>query len=302
MPQAQANGLTLEYETAGDPRHPPLLLIMGFSCQLVMWPDALVRGLAEAGFHVIRFDNRDIGLTTKLDKLGVPNVMEMFMHAMARQPVSAPYLLDDMAADTVGLLDALGIRDAHVAGASMGGMIAQLVAAKHPARVRSLISIMSTTGNPDLPQAKPEAAAALITPPANLERETLIAHGAKIFDIIGSPGYPAPLEERRAVIARQVDRNYHPAGVARQLAAILASPPRNALLKSVTAPTLVLHGADDPLIPVEAAHDTAKSIPGAKLTIVPGMGHDFTTALSPVLVREIAGFCRGVEAQRKAAE
>jgi pimeloyl-ACP methyl ester carboxylesterase len=302
MPQAQANGITIEYESFGRASDPTILLIMGFSAQMTMWPVAFCKGLAERGFRVIRFDNRDIGKSTHLTQLGTPDVPEAMMKLMSGQPFTAPYQLEDMAKDSTALLDALGIDSAHIVGASMGGMIAQIVAAKHPKHTRSLVSIMSTTGNRSLPQAKPEAMAAITTPPASDSREDRIAAGMKAWRVIGSPGYPATDAELRDSITASVDRvPYEPTGVARQLVAIVAATPRNEILKNVTCPALVIHGADDPLIPVEGGKDTAASIPGAKLTIVPGMAHDFTDALVPIYLEHVGGFVTQVERARKAA-
>ncbi|MBS0272885.1 MAG: alpha/beta hydrolase [Proteobacteria bacterium] len=296
MPQVKANGINIEYESFGRASDPALLLIMGFSAQMTMWPTALCKGLAAKGFRVIRFDNRDIGLSSHLSQFGAPNIGEAMMKAMSGQPVDAPYLLDDMAKDTVGLLDALGIQHAHIVGASMGGMIAQIVAAKYPEHTISLTSIMSTTGRRDLPQAKPEAMAALTTPPASDSREDRIAQGMKTWRVIGSPRFAATDEELRATVVAAVDRSpYDPAGIGRQLLAIMASPPRNDILKNVRAPAQVIHGEADPLVPMEGGKDTAGSIPGAKLHLVPGMAHDFTNALVPVYLRLIGDFVQGVE-------
>ncbi len=302
MPQAKANGLTLEYETFGDAKNPALLLIMGVGCQLVMWPDSFCTGLADMGFHVIRYDNRDVGLSSKIDEAGVPDVMGAVTAQLSGQPVISPYSLDDMADDAAGLMDALGISQAHVVGASMGGMIAQLVATRHPAKVKSLVSIMSTTGNPDVPPAKPEAMGALLTPPADTSREGMIAQGMNMWKVIGSPKYPATDDELRATATKVVDRMVCPEGFGRQVLAILAAPARNAALAKVTAPAMVLHGSDDPLVPVEGGKDTAAAIPGARLEIVEGMAHDFTEALVPVYLDKVGGFCREVEAGRAAAE
>lgn len=301
MPQVQANGITIEYETFGKPSDPALLLIMGFSGQLTMWPVSLCEGLAAKGFYVIRYDNRDIGKSTHLTHLGAPNIAETIGKMMSGQPVAAGYLLDDMAADAAGLLDALHIARAHIVGASMGGMIAQIVAAKYPQKTKSLVSIMSTTGRRDLPQAKPEAMAALMTPPASDSDADRIAAGLKAWRVIGSPGFPATDEELKESVTREVTRvPYDPAGVARQMVAIFASPPRNDMLKTVKAPALVIHGGDDPLVPVEGGKDTAASIPGAKLEIVPGMAHDFTNALYPIYLKLIGDFVSGVEAKKAA--
>ena len=303
MPQVKANGLTLEYDDHGRPGDPAVLLIMGFSGQLTMWPMSLVNGLTALGFRVIRFDNRDVWLSTHLSEKGPPDIGAAMMAAMSGQPYAgAAYLLDDMAADAVGLLDALGIADAHIVGASMGGMIAQIVAAKHGARARSLVSIMSSTNRPGLPQAAPEITGALITPPASPGREDRIAHFKTLFRTIGSPGFPATEDEIQTLAEGVVDRApYDPAGIGRQLVAILSSEPRHEMLKAVRCPALVLHGADDPLIPIAGGEDTAASIPGAEFVAVPGMGHDFTEALMPEFIRHAGGFLTRAEQRGKAA-
>ncbi|MBI3677065.1 MAG: alpha/beta hydrolase [Proteobacteria bacterium] len=302
MPQAKANGITLEYESFGRESDPAILLIMGFAAQMIVWPVALCQGLAAKGFRVIRFDNRDVGKSTHLAEMGAPNAGEMMTKMMSGQPIEAPYVLNDMAKDAAGLLDALHIKNAHIVGASMGGMIAQLVAANHPGHTKSLTSIMSTTGRRDLPQAKPEAMMAITQPPPSNSREDRIATAKKSWRVIGSPGYPATDAELHAIVEQQVDRvPYDPAGVARQMAAIFASPPRNDMLKTVRAPSLVIHGADDPLVPVEGGKDTAASIPGCQIVIVPGMAHDFTAALVPVYLSHVGDFIAGVEARAKAA-
>ncbi|MFN9355907.1 MAG: alpha/beta fold hydrolase [Alphaproteobacteria bacterium] len=296
MPRIKANGLNVEYETFGSRNDPAILLIMGFSAQMTMWPEALCTGLADRGYQVIRFDNRDIGLSDKLDHLGEVNVMEAFMKAASGQPVAAPYTLDDFAADSIGVLDALGVGKAHIVGASMGGMIAQLVAIRHPDRAHSLTSIMSTTGRRDLPPSSPEAMAVL-TQPAPFERDARIAHTKKVWRIIGSQEpYAADDDELHRIAISVVDRApYHPPGIARQLVGILASPPRNEMLAGVKLPALVIHGANDPLVPVAGGKDTAASIPGARLKIIEGMGHDFTSKLVPVYLREIGGFVTEVD-------
>ena len=292
MAQVAANGITIEYEESGPPSGPALLMINGLGVQLSHWPEPFVTALAEAGLRAIIFDNRDIGLSTKFEAAGVPSLKAMLMRtAMGLRP-DAPYGLDDMAADAVGLLDALGIERAHVLGLSMGGMIAQIVAARWPARTRSLISIMSTSGRPDLPQARPEAREALTSQPASEAREDLIAHGVAIWRAIGSPGFPVDEAFLRDHVARNVDRSYYPDGFVRQFAAILASKGRVELLKTVAVPTLVIHGRDDPLIPVECGEDTAALVPGAELMVIDGMGHDLPPALWPRLVAAIAEHCR----------
>ena len=298
MPRVRANGIDIEYESFGRDTDPAVLLIMGFSGQLLLWPEAFCEGLAAKGFRVIRFDNRDVGLSTHLAELGTPDTGALMAALMAGKRAEAPYSLGDMAKDAVGLLDALGIARAHIVGASMGGMIAQLVAADHPDKTKSLVSVMSTTGRRDLPQAKPEAIAAITTPPTGETREARIEAGMKVWRVIGSPGYPATDDELRTLITRMADRaDYDVAGTARQMAAIVAAEPRNEKLKTVRCPAMVVHGGDDPLIPVEGGKDTAASIPGCELVVVPGMAHDFTAALVPVYLKHIGGFIERAEAK-----
>ena len=292
MPQIAANGVTLEYEAYGDPANPPLLLVMGLGAQLTLWPIELVEALVARGIYVIRYDNRDIGLSSKFTGAGVPELPAVFMALMSGKVPALPYTLADMADDAAALLTALGIDKAHIVGASMGGMIAQLVAINHPTRVLSLTSIMSTTGNPTLPQAKPEAMAALMERPTTAELTDILALGLRISRAIGSPAYPAPEDRLRARIERDFRRSFHPTGPARQMAAIVADGDRRERLKAVTAPTLVIHGEDDPLVPVEGGKDTAAAIPGAKLLTIPGMGHDLPLELVDRIADAIAGVAK----------
>jgi pimeloyl-ACP methyl ester carboxylesterase len=296
MPLVRANGIDICYDEIGDPGAPALLLIMGLATQMIGWPDAFCGRLADRGFRVIRFDNRDIGLSTKFESAPKVDIGATMMRAIAGLPIKAAYNLDDMAKDAVGVLDALAIAKAHIVGASMGGMIAQIIAAKYAERARSLVSMMSSSGDPKLPQATPAAAAALTTPrPSQSDREASIQFGMNAYRVIGSPAYPAPEPELRAKIERAFDRSYYPAGVARQMVAILASGSRVELLPTIKLPTLVLHGGDDPLVPVEAGKDTARLVPGAKLKIIPGWGHDIPTALIPTLVEAIATHCEAAD-------
>ena len=288
MTAITANGITIEYDDAGDPAAPPMLLIMGLGAQLTLWPDELVAALVARGFRVLRFDNRDIGLSTKFDALGLPDFAQVMAAVMTGRPVSAPYMLSDMAADAAGLLDAIGIPSAHVVGASMGGMIAQLLAAEHPAKVRSQVSIMSTTGNPSLPPARPEALAILTGRPMTADRETVVAHGMKTAQTIGSPAYPHDPVRLRARVERDIDRSFSPAGAMRQMAAVLADGDRRERLRGITAPTTVIHGDADPLVPVEGGRDTAAAIPGAELVVLHGMGHDLPLALIDDIADAIA--------------
>jgi pimeloyl-ACP methyl ester carboxylesterase len=294
MPQVKSNGIHLEYESFGPEDRETVLLIMGLGAQLTMWPVELCEELVARGYRVIRYDNRDVGLSHKFDDLGMPDMAAIFGALMAGKTATAPYALDEMAKDAVGLLDALGIKRAHIAGASMGGMIAQLVAANHPERALSLTSIMSTTGNPAVPQGKPEAMAVLMTPAPEGDIPAAIERGIMAWNTIGSPGYRTDPETLRQWVTRDVKRSLYPVGVARQMAAIVANGDRREKLKKLTLPAVVLHGADDPLVPVEGGKDTAENIPGAELRVIPGMGHDFPLAL-------VNTFADAIEAAAKRA-
>ncbi|MGH6797912.1 MAG: alpha/beta fold hydrolase [Roseiarcus sp.] len=303
MPQVRANGIDIEYESFGVESDPLILLIMGFGAQLIFWPEALCQGLAARGFCVVRFDNRDIGKSTHLTGLAAPDARALLAEVMAGRRPDVPYSLDDMANDAVGLIDALGAERAHVAGASMGGMIAQLVAINHPMRTKSLISIMSTTGRRDLPPGDRETLSVLFRGPKSASRNDLIEASILVQKALSSPGFPASEAEMRLTAERRTDRApFDPAGLARQSAALIAAPPRNALLRQVRCATLVMHGADDPVIPAAAAKDTAESISGAELIIVPGMGHDFAMPLVPVYLKHIGDFVSKVETQTSLAE
>ncbi|MES2096959.1 MAG: alpha/beta hydrolase [Pseudomonadota bacterium] len=280
----QANGIEIEYESYGADSDPVVLLIMGLGAQLTLWPLPFVEALVARGYRVIRYDNRDIGLSQKFDAAGIPEIPRIVASLMTGQTPDAPYLLGDMAADAAGLLDALGIDKAHIMGASMGGMIAQMVAANHPGKTLSLTSIMSTTGNPMLPPATPEAMAVLTTRPDGTDMESIVAHGVKLESVIGSPDYPADPTELRARVERDFLRMYYPPGFARQMAAIVASGDRRAALATITAPTMVIHGVDDPLVPLAGGRDTAATIPGAQIVEIAGMGHNLPEPLIPVIV------------------
>ncbi len=287
MPQAAANGIQIEYDTFGDSSSPALLLIAGNGAQLIFWEVEFCELLAQNGFWVIRFDNRDAGLSTKFAEAGVPDFMAMVQAAMAGQRVEAAYSLENMAADAVGLLDALGLAQAHVCGLSMGGMIAQVVAYRHPERVLSLTSMMSNTGNPQAPQGKPEALAAVMAPPPE-GRGAYIEHNLRVWRKSWSPGFPFEEERARAFLANSYDRSHYPQGMLRQNAAILACGDRRPFLPSIKAPTLVIHGADDPLIPLEAGQEAARLIPGAKLKVIAGMGHDLPRGVWPEVAAAMA--------------
>ena len=292
MARTKANGIEIEYETVGSKADPALLLVMGLGAQLTIWPDALFKGLADRGFYVIRYDNRDTGLSTDFGAWGVPNIPDAIAKVMKGERPKAPYLLGDMAADAIGLLDALGIDKAHMVGASMGGMIVQIVAATYPQRTRSMVSIYSTSGRPGLPMGKPEALAMLSAQPEGPAREQLVRHGMKLRQTIGSPGFPTPEAELRALVEKNVDRRWYPEGAARQYLSVIASGDRVEMLKTVRVPTLVMHGEDDPLLPVDGGRDVARLVPGAELQTIAGWGHDFPAQLVPTIVDRISTFCK----------
>ena len=273
--QTTANGIDIAYETMGDPADPTLLLVMGLGAQLISWDDEWCQSLVDRGFHVIRYDNRDVGLSTKVPVDGDVDVATAVMAALGGDASSAPYLLADMAADAIGLLDALDVDQAHVVGASMGGMIAQSVAIAAPERVATPTSIMSTTGDPDVGQPTAEVLPVLLSP-APTEREAYIAHSVEGSRAIGSPDHFDP-ERARDVAARGFDRCFYPRGVANQLLAIIASPSRSDGLRQLDLPALVVHGTDDPLVTPSGGERTAEVIPGAQLLMLEGMGHDLPT-------------------------
>jgi pimeloyl-ACP methyl ester carboxylesterase len=273
MSSVTANGIQIEYETFGNPSGRPLLLIIGFSGQMIEWDEDLCKGLAKRGHYVIRYDNRDAGLSTKFEGAGAPNIGETVGKLMKGEEIKPPYTLEDMADDGAGLLDALGIPKAHICGMSMGGMIAQTIAIRHPSRVLSLISIYSTTGNRELPQAKPEILELLLSRPPN-ERQAYIEHQLKIFKAIAGPGFGVDETWTRKIAGESFDRSFYPPGAARQLVAILLQKDRRTALASLKVPALVIHGTADPLMPVEGGKDTAQAIPGSQLMLIEGMGHD----------------------------
>lgn len=289
MARVAANGMQLEYECLGSPDDPAMLLIMGLGAQLTRWPENFCRKLVEQGFYVIRYDHRDVGLSTHLD--GAP-VFDLASIARARQlgePLALPYSLLDMARDAVGLLDALQIDAAHLVGASMGGMIAQLIAAEFPQRTRSLTSIMSTTGNPELPPPSPQAAALLTAKPAqNANFDTRVEEAMRAARLLASPFNLPDARLLRERVSAELQRSDDPQGRARQLAALIADGDRRPSLRQITAPTLVIHGVDDPLVPVAGGRDTAANIRGARLLELEGMGHDLPENLHERIVAAIA--------------
>ncbi len=276
----RANNLDIEVDISGprtEPNgrtRPVVLLIMGLGMQLTAWPPELVQALVDAGFCVLRFDNRDAGLSQQLTPLGVPNLLAASLKYKFGWPIKPPYSVQHMADDALGVLDALNIERAHIVGVSMGGMIAQRVVLSAPGRTLSLTSIMSSSSARHLPGPAPHVARALLSRPAGRSEQAAIDHGVKLFSLIASPGFardPALLHQQVAAATR---RGYHPAGTARQMVAVVADAARTAALHRITAPTLVIHGRADPLIPFVCGEDTARRIPGARLVGIDGMGHD----------------------------
>jgi pimeloyl-ACP methyl ester carboxylesterase len=280
--RARVGDLDLAYETFGDAGDPPVLLVMGLATQMIGWPDDFCAGLAARGHFVVRFDNRDIGLSTHLDSAGAADVLAV----LAGDTSSVPYALADLADDTVGLLDALGLDAVHVVGASMGGMIAQLVALRHPERVRSLTSIMSTTGDPTVGGPSEAALAVLLAPPAG-DREGAVRRVVDTYRVIGSPGFEFDESSVRDRAGLSFDRAYDPTGVARQLGAVLTTPDRTRDLEAVSVPTLVIHGSADTLVNVSGGRATAAAVPGAELLVVEGMGHDLPREVWPEITDRV---------------
>jgi len=290
--QIVANGIGIEIDDQGLPDGEPLLLIMGLGMQLTGWPDELVQDLVSRGFRVIRLDNRDAGLSQGFDQLGVPNLASIGMRHLFHLPVQAPYRVEDMADDALGVLDALGIERAHVCGASMGGMIAQHMAAKRPHRVKSLTLIMTTTGARHLPQPGFRVRAALISRPDGRDIAAVVRHLQRLLRLIGSPGYLAEPEKLRQRLEANVRRAWRPKGTARQVAAIIADGDRTKLMVRIQSPTHVIHGEADPLVPVAAGRELVKRIRGATGDFIPGMGHDLPLQLIPRFAQGIADNAR----------
>ncbi|KAI9000416.1 alpha/beta hydrolase fold protein [Hyaloraphidium curvatum] len=300
MPQIKANGLTFEYDVHGSPNDPVVLLIHGFTAQMVEWPMAIVQGLVDRGYRVVRFDNRDVGLSTHLHDLGPGNLKEAGA-AVAKGQVykGAKYTLHDMAKDSAGVLTALGIEKAHVVGASMGGYIAQLVALEHPHKVKSLTSVMSSTGRPGLPGPSPAAQVVLNQAPKSLSIEDRKDAYKAAQRVIGSPKYQlsdAQLDAVADLVVRRAPPDL--AGISRQMAAIMGTEPRHEKLKSLKCPALVIHGNADPLVNPEGGKDTAASIPGAKLAMLDGVGHDTTDANASLYLEALVPFLDAVEGRK----
>jgi pimeloyl-ACP methyl ester carboxylesterase len=300
MPTLSSNGIELDYQVRGAPDGSPLLLVMGLGMPAAMWPDPFIAALAAEGFRVVTFDNRDSGGSTRFSGTRIPSIPAAIARALLRRRVRSPYTLDDMAADIAGLLDGLGIKRAHVVGASMGGMIAQVLAARYPQRVASLTSIMSSTGNPRRKVAfgtRRALRAILRTPPPASDIPATVDHLERLFTVIGSPGFPQDPAVRRQHLERVARRGLFREGTSRQMLAILGSGDRRDLLSTIAAPTYVIHGGDDPLVPLAAGLDTARCIPGARLEVIMGMGHDFPPVLLGTVATKIARHCRDAVAR-----
>ena len=286
--QIVANDIGIEVDDQGPANAEPLLLIMGLGMQLIGWPDDFVQLLVSRGFRVIRMDNRDAGLSQSFDHLGMPQLVTGALRHALHLPVRASYGLHDMAADAVGVLDALNVPQAHVCGASLGGMVSQHVAARHPQRVKSLTLMMTTSGSRKLPQPHWRVQKALLSRPDGKDPAAVVAHLQKLLGIIGSPAYPPEPDRLRQRLQALVARSWHPAGTARQLLAVVADGDRTPLLARITSPTCIIHGEQDVLIPVAAGRDLAARIQGAVADIVPGMGHDLPVQLLPRFAQAIA--------------
>ena len=293
MPTVPANGISIAYETSGPAGGSPLVLVMGLGMPLVFWPDALVEGLEKAGYRVIRLDNRDCGLSSRIEGGPHTPIPVAMARAVLGMEVPAPYTLADMAGDVLGLLDALGVERAHVVGASLGGMVAQVLAARSPRRVASLVSIMSGSGNPFVSVARPRALSAILHRPERPgDADYVTDYLVHVMGVIGSTRHPADPALLREHCARVARRGYDHHGIARQMLAMLASGDRRAEIATIRAPTLVIHGDDDPLIPRSAGREVARLVPAAKLLELEGMGHDLPAELIPGIVTAIASHCR----------
>jgi pimeloyl-ACP methyl ester carboxylesterase len=295
----QANGLQIEVEDTGGEGRPVALLIMGLGMQLVGWPEPFVQALVDAGFRVVRHDNRDVGLSQGFDHAGTGNIVWESIRQRLGLQVRSAYTLQDMARDSLGVLDALGIKHAHVIGASMGGMIAQHLAADAPDRVTSLVSIMSSSGARGLPGPRSDVAAMLLRRPLGRGEAELVAHSIKLLRLIQSPAYPQSTEELGERLTSSMRRAYRPAGMFRQMLAIGADSRRPEVLPRIKCPTLVLHGEADALVPMVCGQDTAKRIPGSKFISIPGMGHDLPPEVCAILVNHIAPFLHAAEEHHK---
>ena len=282
-----ANGVRLAYDDFGNANDPAILLIMGMATQMTAWPLSFCRGLADRGFYVVRYDNRDVGLSEKMLTARIPSTLDMMLKAGINRPLKVSYKLDDMATDALELMNALNLNQAHVVGVSMGGMIGQVLTAKHSSRVSSLTSIMSSSGDPNLPRASKKVTRALLKRYLGLVKPGLKSTIA-FQRLIGSPGFPQSDDELNEKVRAAFQRSFYPPGFARHMAAIMASGSRVELLKAIKTPSLVIHGRDDVLVPLACGVDTARQIPNAALKIIDGMGHNLPESLVPILTDLVA--------------
>mgnify|MGYP001036814219 FL=1 len=293
MPNIRANNIDIYYEENGPADGPVILLVMGLGAQMIAWPDEFIHGLVSKGYRVIHYDNRDVGLSQWMDGAKTPNLVWTMLKARFGLPVRVPYTLTDMAADGIGLLDALGIDKAHVAGASMGGMIVQLMAANHRERLLSMTSIMSSSGKPGLPGARADIQKSfMVKRPPDASREEAVAFGTELVRSFSYPDPARPENAHAELTAKAFDRGYYPVGTRRQLLAIIADGSRVERLKTITTPTLVVHGGADPLVPKEGSEDIARHIPGARLEIIEEMAHDLPPSQVGRMVDLIAGHAK----------
>jgi pimeloyl-ACP methyl ester carboxylesterase len=301
MAQLRVNGLQIEYDTFGEARADPILLIMGLGTQMTAWSPDFCNALVAHGHYVVRFDNRDIGLSTKFDGAKAPGRLRYVMNHLFHTGLNVPYTLQDMASDAAGVLEALDIESAHIVGASLGGMIAQLLTVHHPQRVKSLTSLMSSSGGPKLPSTRFEVVRHMfMNRPDTSDPEVMLEHTIRTAQLISSPGYRRSDEEWRELITASLRRSFYPQGFVRQMAAVVADGSRVQRLATIQKPTLVIHGSEDPLLPTECGVDTARHIKGAKLEIIEGMGHDIPPPLVDKITSLIAHHTRGT-AQKNAA-
>ncbi len=293
MPNIRANNIDIYYEENGPADAPVILLVMGLGAQMIAWPDAFIHGLVSKGFRIIHYDNRDVGMSQRMEGAQAPNLVWTMFKARIGLPVSVPYTLGDMAGDGIGLLDALGIDKAHVVGASMGGMIVQLMAATHPERTLSMTSIMSSSGKPGLPGARADIQRRFMVKRApDASREEAVAFGAELVSSFSFPDPARPENAHAEMTAKAFDRGYYPVGTRRQLLAIIADGSRVERLKKIAVPTLVVHGGADPLVPKEGSEDIARHIPGARLEIIDEMAHDLPPSQVGRMVDLIAGHAK----------
>jgi proline iminopeptidase len=282
MPNINHKGIKIEYEETGEKENPPVLLLMGAGEQLISWPKAFYCGLAEKGYRVIRLDYRDTGLSTKFELAGKPNIGLIFLRSIMGLPMRVPYTFKDVADDVAGLCRGLGITSTHIIGCSMGGMVAQILAAKHKDLTSTLTVMMSTTNRRSLPKPTWKVLRQIIfNQPKNDDREQLARYYVSFYQLVGSPAYPTPPDELREIVEMKLDRSFYPVGVLRHIAAGLATGDLRGYTRRIKAPSLIIHGKDDPLVRLEAGLDVAKNLPNATVRIYSGMGHDLPQQLIP---------------------